>query len=453
MRNDWWSCDGRGGAEPYEKASEEVRSAEVSVGTDISRRTLLATAALSALAWTGTKKSALAQVAFSPGSHERDVFVVVFLRGGMDGVNVVVPYAEDSYHSLRPTLGLSPPKDDTKPVIDRTLDLDGFFGINPALAPILPLFREGLLGFVHACGSEDRTRSHFEAMNAMERGLATAKGDAANGWLARYLNASDPVRPSPLRAVALTNIMPDSLRGATHATALQSLSDFRLDYGSDELRGGFVDELRGLYQPGKDEVSEAGRQTIQVLDVLKRLDPAKYVPANGAAYPESDIADALKQVAFLVKTDLGLEVACIDKGGWDTHFGQGRSEGLLTALLGDLSQGLAAFAKDLAGEMKRVTVVAMTEFGRRCYENSTLGTDHGRGSVMTILGGGTIGGKVHGVWPGLRKDQLEEPGDLKVTTDYRSVLSDVLTKRMGFSNLSEVFPGYSMQPTNVIRSG
>jgi uncharacterized protein (DUF1501 family) len=235
--------------------------------------------------------------------------------------------------------------------------------------------------------------------------------------------------------------MPDSLRGATQAIELQSVSDFRLIGGPQGFRRSYVSRLSEMYGTGKDEVLEAGRQTLRVLEALERLDPETYQTEGGAAYPASDIGQALKQVAILIKSDLGLEVAALDKGGWDTHFGQGSSEGLLSNLLADLSRSLAAFAADMGPRLSRVTLVAMTEFGRRSYENSTLGTDHGRGSVMLLLGGGADGGRVRGAWPGLGPNDLEEPGDLRVTTDYRSVLSEVLAKRMGFTRTSDVFPG------------
>lgn len=452
-KTDWCSCDGhgqsgspRGPVEPQGAGASSFRhgprgSTEEREGP--SRRSLISLAGMGALGW-AARGSALAQVAMSPtGDQGGNVLVVIFLRGGMDGLSAVVPYGDDGYHRHRPTLGLSNPDNRTAAQIDRTLDLDGFFGLHPALGPLLPLFREGRLGVVHAIGSDDRTRSHFEAMNAMERGVATAKGIAPGGWLARYLEASPAKSPSPLRAIALTSVMPDSLRGATHALALESLDAFRLEVPANAEAAAFRRSLAQLYARDRDLISQAGHETLQVLGAIEKLDPSRYLPSGGAKYPEGDLGTALKQVAFLIKGRLGLEVACLDKGGWDTHFGQGRSSGLLTGLLSELGQSLAAFAADLGSDMSRVTVVAMTEFGRRVYENSTLGTDHGRGSVMLLMGGGVKGGKVHGAWPGLGDADLEQPGDLRVTTDYRSVLSEVLARRMGFARTDAVFPGFS----------
>lgn len=451
MRKDWWNCDGQGHAEgPLGAAPARGSTSAAQAWLAPTRRSLLAGAALGAVAW-ASRKTALAQLTVSPANGEGNVLVVIFLRGGLDGLNAVVPYGDDAYKTLRPTLGLTAPGNRTVAAIDRTLDLDGFFGLNSALQPLMPLYREGKLGILHAVGSEDRTRSHFEAMNAMERGLATAKGAASDGWLARYLSASEPPSASPLRAVALTSTMPDSLRGATHALALESLADFKISAPQGVRPDAFEAGLQAMYERGSDAIAQAGRETLQVLDALKNLDPAKYAPERGAFYPQGDLGDALKQVAFLIKSDLGLEVASLDKGGWDTHFGQGRSEGLLTGLLSELGQGLAAFDRDLGSHRSRVTLVAMTEFGRRAYENSTLGTDHGRGSVMFLLGAGVKGGRVHGSWPGLGQGQLEEPGDVRVTTDYRDVLSEMLRSRKGFAETQTVFPGSAGKTVQVFQ--
>jgi uncharacterized protein (DUF1501 family) len=273
-------------------------------------------------------------------------------------------------------------------------------------------------------------------MNTMERGLAAGSAGDASGWLARHLAATEPAKPSPLRAVAFGGTMPDSLRGATSAIAINGLDEFRLI--SDE-EAAMTAVLKELYGSGKDAMSLAGAETLQVLDSLNQLDPKSYRPSNGAAYPKSDLGRALEQVALLIRADVGLEVAVLDRGGWDTHVAQGVSAGLLSNNLQDLGSSLAAFTRDLGTEMSRVTVVVQTEFGRRLQENTGLGTDHGRASVMFLLGGGVRGGKVYTRWPGLEDHQLEPPGDLRVTTDYREVLSAVLTHSFG----STIFPGGS----------
>jgi uncharacterized protein (DUF1501 family) len=434
MKRDWFSCDGRGfRTEPT--SSAPAGSID---GTMPSRRAILVGAALGAITW-ASRGSALAQVAIDPSNRDGRVLVVVFLRGGADGLNIVVPHGEDAYYRNRPSLGI--PR--------RSLvDLDGFFGLNPALGPLERHFHEGRLAILHAVGSDDRTRSHFEAMNAMERGLSDVRQGAASGWLARHLAATEPARPSPLRAVAFGPIMPDSLRGGTAAIAIESLADFRLTIPKGASAEVIRTRLRELYRRGSDEMAVAGRETLDVLDSLARLAPQDYEPAGSAAYPESDLGQGLRQVALLVRAGVGLEVAALDKGGWDTHVAQGSTSGWLTALLEDLARSLDAFATDLGEEMRKVTMVVMTEFGRRVAENGGLGTDHGRASMMMVLGGGVRGGKVLGEWPGLDRDALEGPGDLRVTTDYRNVLAEVLG-RNGDADLAAMFPGLRPRPVGL----
>ena len=360
----------------------------------------------------------------------------------MDGLSVVVPYGEDAYHRSRPSLALGSPGDRTRSAADRALDLDGFFGLNPRLSALLPLYRSGKLAAVHAVGSHDGTHSHFEAMDAMERGLDRASQGAASGWLTRHLLATPAQKSTPLRAVALGGTMPNSLSGATDALAMESLADFRLNL-DDEREGEIRAALESLYADGRDTLTTAGRETLEALRTLRQLDPRSYVPANGARYPKSDLGKALQQIAFLVRADVGLEVACLDKGGWDTHVAQGSTGGWLGGLLDDLGGSLAAFANDLGPAMDNVTVTVQTEFGRRAYENSGLGTDHGSASAMFAIGGGVKGGKVYGKWPGLEESQLSGPGDLKVTTDYRDVLGEALSKRMRDPDVRSVFPQWS----------
>jgi uncharacterized protein (DUF1501 family) len=246
--------------------------------------------------------------------------------------------------------------------------------------------------------------------------------------------------------------MPDSLRGGTDAIAIELLADFRLvvPEAAAARSEALHQALADLYRDGKDEMAHAGRETLRVLDALNRLDPALYQASNNARYPKSDLGEGLRQVALLIRANLGLEVAALDKGGWDTHVAQGSTGGWLASLLDDLGQSLAAFAQDLGSEMSRVTLVVMTEFGRRLQENSGFGTDHGRASFMMVMGGHVAGGKVHGRWPGLAADQLEEPGDLRVTTDYRNVLAEILSKRTANSDLGAVFPGLSLSTVGAV---
>ena len=447
----------------------------------ITRRQMLNGAALAAAAgaagYAGRHLSALASVTVGPNAHKSgaDALVVVFLRGGADGLNIVVPHGDDHYYNLRPTLALARPNDRAAETRARALDLDGFFGLHPALAPLLPLYHDGHLGIVHAVGSGDQTRSHFEAAATMERGIASDTG-AASGWLARHLASTADPNDSPLRAVAVTDTMPDSLRGATSAVALTSLADYKLEAGQEKGEGGkekgggassenrsdaIAQTLRGMYAESaataasKDILQSAGRETLDALDAIRRLDPAHYRPAAGAVYPQNELGQGLRQAACLLKGNIGLEVACLDMGGWDTHVAQGRDAGWQPTRLGDLGRALAAFMADLGPDAGRVTTVVMTEFGRRAAENSGLGTDHGRASCMFVMGGGIHGGMVHGAWPGLAEAQLENAGggqgDLRVTTDYRDILAEIVALRLKNPRLSEVFPGFTPHFRHILR--
>lgn len=413
----------------------------------LDRRSFLLAGSLGLVGWLAAPKTALAQMALRPeGEPEGDALVVIFLRGGMDGLNAVAPYAEEDYYRLRPTLALARPNDRTRAQSDRVIDLDGFFGLHSALQPLAPIFERGELGIVHAVGSGDQTRSHFEAMSAMERGLSGGTAGTSGGWLARYLQATAREGDTPMRAVSLTSTTPDSLLGATHAVNLYNVAEYRLDG-----EYGFRQKLAAMYGEGEDAISIAGRDTLDVLKKLDKLDPRAYAPSSGATYPDSELGQGLKQTAMLLKNGVGLEVACLDRGGWDTHVTQGAGTGWLASQLDDVGKSMAAFAADMGAGMKRTTVIAMTEFGRRVYENTGLGTDHGRGSCLFAMGGGVVGGKVHAKWPGLKEEQLEGPGDLRVTTDYRDVLGEALLKRSRLQEIGNVFLGHEPKPVGVFR--
>ncbi|HVF85499.1 MAG TPA: DUF1501 domain-containing protein [Abditibacteriaceae bacterium] len=439
-------------------SAQNAATRNATTHSPISRRQMLAGGALAALGWVAGSRSALADVAFRTRPHSgssRNVLVTIFLRGGADGLNIVVPYGEDAYGRNRQTIGIAAPRDLRQS--PRALDLDGFFGLHPALAPVYPLYRQGLMGFVHACGSGDRTHSHFEAMGTMERGLENERSGDSSGWIARHLLSTRSDTASLLRAIAFGHVMPDALRGATDATTLNSLDDLHLyvpqslSAKSDANRAQLHQSLQALYG-GQDEIARAGRETLQILKTLRTLDPAHQKPGHGAVYPDSELGNGLRQVAWLVKANVGLETACLDRGGWDTHVAQGASGGFMALQLDDVGRSLAAFARDMGRDIGHVTVVVMTEFGRRLQENSGLGTDHGRGGVMMLLGGGVRGGHVFARWPGLENDQLEPPGDLRVTTDYRDVLGEVLNKRLGNQSLDAVFPGAQPQFHGLVTS-
>jgi uncharacterized protein (DUF1501 family) len=410
------------------------------------RRRFLLTSALSAVTWGAGRSVSAFAVAPRKREPKGDVLVTIFQRGGADGLNVVVPYGDDAYYRARPTLGVPSPKNGKAAPSGRAIDLNGFFGLNPELKPLYPLFAEGKLAFVHGCGSGDQTRSHFEAMATMERGIAQDRGPAS-GWLARHLLTSLRDETTPLRAVAFGAGLPDALRGATSAVALNHLDDFRLHCPQEWKTSPLTTALNDIYREASDPVGVAGRETLSVLDRLNRLNPANYKPAHDAHYPDSDVGRSLRQVACLIKGGVGLEVACLDSGGWDTHFVQREIQ---PNLLRDLGSALAAFARDLGSTLQRVTVLVMTEFGRRVDENSSLGTDHGRGGVWMILGGSVNGGKVFADWKGLDSDKLEQPGDVPVTIDYRDVLAEVIQKRLHNSNVQDIFSGYQPKSRGVV---
>lgn len=445
MRKDWTFCDGDGGLGAENRTHKTYRS----YGSDApkegpapTRRSVLAFGSLGILGLLGLRRSALAQVGLSPSAERKDLLVVIFLRGGMDGLSAVPPHGEDAYYRLRPNLALAGPKGTG----DRAIDLDGFYGLHPSLAPLLPSFQDGRLAILHAVGSNDQSRSHFEAMSAMERGLPDAVTGTASGWLARYLSATQSAKDSPLRAVALGPMLPDSLRGGSAGNAIRSVSEFRLG-GKPDQSASFERLLKLAYTDGEDEAVHAGRDTLKILDSLKTIE---LTPNPQAGYPEGELGEGLRQVALLAKARVGLEVAALDKGGFDTHVAQGVGGGWLAGLLDDVAKSLVAFERDMGDRMKRTTVVVMTEFGRRAYENTGLGTDHGRASAMFLMGGAVKGGKVYGKWPGLEKDQLEDEGDLRVTTDYRNVLAEVLERRMAFSGTQELFEGLRPQGIGIL---
>jgi len=386
----------------------------------------------------GKPKGSPRRMTFRPETGPAgDILVVVFLRGGMDGLHVVPALGDPAYRKQRPTLALSEPG---KPK-DAALPLDGFYGLHPKLAPLRDLFQAQKLAIVHAIGSPDKTLSHFEAMQTMERGV----GDGnltASGWIARHLAALENGNQSPMRALAIAEVLPKSMQGAIAATAVRSLSDYRLNL-PDKWQEPFRDLLGDLYQAGDDPIQAAGRSTLQLLGDMEKLDPAKYQPEGGAVYPDTGLGKGLRQVAQLIKADLGLEIAEVDLGGWDAHAVQ---DVLMSGLMDELGRSLHAFYSDLGDRTRRVTVVAMSEFGRRVHENSGLGTDHGRGTAMFLMGGGIRGGKVYGQWPGVADHQLDRDGNLVVTTDYRDVLGELVERRLGNTRVSQVFPDYTPRP-------
>ena len=359
--------------------------------------------------------------------HDRTL-VVIFLRGGADGLTLVAPVADDAYHRLRPTLRVSE-RDGVR--------LDDTFALHPRLAPLAPLWAASELAIVHSVGSEDATRSHFEAQDLMEHA-----GPVAGGWLGRFLRFRAGGPRSALSAVAFGTELPAALRGAPSATVLQSLGTFSLGDGAQ----GMLRALATLYAAERDALGTAAHDTVDALHRLERLANAPRA-ITATDYPRDDFGEALRQTAELVRANVGLEAATIDLGGWDTHFAQ---QQVIEPAMDRLARGLAAFRRDLGADLQRTTVVVMTEFGRRVAENSAFGTDHGRGSVMFALGGGVRGGRVLGGWAGLAADTLDGPGDLPVRTNYRNVLAPILGRMADASTVARAFPGFALQPVPLL---
>jgi uncharacterized protein (DUF1501 family) len=358
----------------------------------------------------------------------RQTLVVVFLRGGADGLNMVAPLEDDGYYRARPRIAITKSK---------AVPLDGFYGLNPLLSDLQTAYKDGALGIVHAAGSEDDTRSHFEAQDLMEHG-----GVAGGGWLGRFLRARTAGTSGPLSAVALGREVPECLRGAPAATVFSSLDDFTL--GANHAR--LMTSLARLYQAQPNDLGAAGNSTLEAVRRIEALRTASYQPAHGAIYGDDEFSRGLLQIARLIKSRVGLEAASIDLNGWDSHFGQST---VMDPLMKRLAKGLGAFYRDMDREMDSTTLVVMTEFGRRVAENSAFGTDHGRGSIMFVMGGGLKGGRVFGKWPGLTQDVLEGPGDLPVVTNYRSILASILRRHGAGDTLDKVFPSFDIQPMDL----
>ncbi len=387
----------------------------------------------------------LPRLSFAPinTAPRGDTLVVVFLRGAADVLNMVVPHGEDAYYQLRPSLGIARPDDSKTKKEERAVDLDGFFGLHPNMSPLFEAWQSEQLAIIHACGAPDESRSHFKAMELMERGVDDERGPAS-GWIGRHLATLNTGNSSPLRAVGMGTRPQRSLSGSVPVSALRSIADFHLG-GDQRILQQMRASLETVY--ANDIL---GQETLSIMDTLQKLDVQNY-QSPITSYPDTEFGLALKQTAMLIKAEVGLEVSAIDLGGWDTHFAQGSSTGIMPNLMKDLAEGLAAFHADMADHQNQLTTVTMSEFGRRASENGSLGTDHGHGSMMMVLGGNVDGGKVHGQWPGLGEGQLIGPGDLAVTTDYRDVLSEILTKRLNNPATNEIFPDYQPKMLSVLK--
>src|SRR5260370_37685039 len=361
--------------------------------------------------------------------------IVLFQRGAVDGLNIVVPFGEENYYRIRPTIAIPKPRNGAE---GTAVDLDGFFGLHPSLAPLGPLFHNGQLAIVHAAGSPDTTRSHFDAQDFMESGTPGVKS-TDDGWLNRTVQSAHEENNSPFRAVAMGPNLPLTLRGSAAAIALAGVKQFRVLSESKAVQGGF----EALYAQTVDRVLRGtGTETFEAIEMLRKADPSRFQPENGAEYPKNRVGQTLQQVSQLIKSDIGMEVSFVDTGGWDNHVNEGGAQGQLANLLRELGQGLAALHLDLGDRMEDIVVVTMSEFGRTAHENGNHGTDHGHANCMFVMGGPVKGGKVYGKWPGLAPGQLNEGRDLALTTDFRDVLGELLALHTRTPSVKGVFPGY-----------
>jgi uncharacterized protein (DUF1501 family) len=367
-------------------------------------------------------------------SERRKILIAIFQRGAVDGLNVVVPHGEPAYYSMRPSIAIPRPNGAETGAID----LDGHFGLNPSLKSLKPLWDNKQLAIIEAVGSPDPTRSHFDAQDYMESGTPGLKA-TYDGWLNRAMIKE--IAPSPVRAVSLTTDLPRTLRGANEALAISNLNDFQVRDAKASAT------FEGMYGTTTDAVlNGTGKETFEAIRMVQGIQKLPYAPSNGARYPSGRLGQSLQQIARLIRANVGLEVAFTDVGGWDTHVNEVGAQphtGQLANLLKEFGDALGAFSQDMGDRMADITVVTMSEFGRTAKENGDRGTDHGHANVMFAMGGDVRGGKVYGDWPGLQPEQLYEGRDLNVTTDFRTVLSELVHKQMGNRDLNHVFPGFS----------
>ena len=389
----------------------------------LTRRSFLRTSAI-ALGAAGAAPTWLLRTA-AQGKSGRKVLVAIFQRGAADGLNVVVPFFEPRYYQVRPSIAIPQPG---KP--NGGLDLDGRFALHPALQPLKTLWDSRQLAIVHAAGSPDASRSHFDAQDFMECGTPGIKRE--DGWLNRALPPGAP-DSSPVRAIASGTQLPKTLQGSRGAIAVDSLPRFQVADKST------ADVLENLYSSSLDgQLKAQGKATFDAIKLIESVRTRPYTPAAGAQYV-GEFGQRLQQIARLIKADVGVEVAFADIGGWDHHSNE---NGQLANQLRQFGSSLATFTQDLGDRMEDVVIVTMSEFGRTVNENGNAGTDHGHGNVMMVMGGGVRGGRICGEWPGLEPEQLFERRDLAVTTDFRDVLGELVSGHLS-QKADQVFPGYT----------
>ncbi|MCP3918486.1 MAG: DUF1501 domain-containing protein [bacterium] len=410
---------------------------------ELSRRQFLGRTSTIAAA-TATSPAWLPQVALgrTPGGGSgRDTFISIFLRGGQDGLTVVAPYADPNYAPQRPTLAVPPPG-----APGGAIDLDGFFGLAPAAAPLMTPYSAGHLLIAHAAGSPDANLSHFTSQFRME--VATPNQTTSTidtGWLARHLQVTPPVMPGTLRGIALSSLLPATLSGAPGSIPIPDPATFAFP-GDPSTAADRRAIISNVYANADEPLGSAAESSLTTIDLLDSINFEGYVPANGAVYPETPFGQGLRSIAAMIKADIDLEAAHLDFEGWDHHADQGPVNGIMALLLDEFSRSLEAFYLDMSGDLDRFTLCAMTEFGRRIAENGSFGTDHGHGGVIWVMGGHVDGGRVYRNWPGL----VGGNGSLEVTTDYRHILAEILTERMQNTDLVTVFPNFTPTPIDII---
>ena len=373
---------------------------------------------------------------------KKKILITIFQRGAVDGLNMIVPHGEEEYYNLRQNIAVAKPGE-----TDGAVNLDGFFGLHPSLKPLEKFWQNKQLAVVHSVGSPDNSRSHFDAQDYMESGTPGVKS-TRDGWLNRVLQENKTGTDSPFRAVSVTQQLPRSLYGRAPSVAMANLADFAINAGiyTQSVQGGF----EGIYQQNADNLGTTGKETFEAVNFLKQANPAQYKPENGAVYQNNPFGSSMRQIAQLIKSNVGLEIAFTDTPGlnWDTHANEGGARGQIANLLGSFAQAIAAFATDLGHRMDEVVILTMSEFGRTAKENGTRGTDHGHANSMFILGNSIKGGKIYGDWKGLNNENLYEGRDVAVTTDFRDVFGEIAQKHLGSKNLEKVFPTYQTNTKN-----
>ena len=406
----------------------------------VNRRVFLKSGAMAMLSL-GFAPSFLGRAAAAVAAR-RKLVIAIFQRGAVDGLNMIVPYGEAEYYRLRPTIAIPRPGGEAA---GSAIDLNGFFGLHPSMSSLKPFWDNHSLAIVHACGSPDNTRSHFDAQDYMESATPGVKS-TRDGWLNRCLQADGSDR-NPLRGIALARTMPRSLQGVAPALAFGSVDEFN-------VRGDGAQFEEQYDQSSDHQLGAAASDAFAAMRTLRQAAGTPYRPTAGVEYPPTPFGRALQEIARLAKADVGLEVAFTELGNWDHHVNEGSVTGLIATRLGEFSRGLSALALDLGDRMADTLIVTMSEFGRAVAENGNGGTDHGHGNAMMVMGGNVRGG-IHGAWPGLAQERRFEGRDLAVATDFRSVFSEIVTAHLGAppDALSRIFPGYAARsPLGLIRA-